>query len=370
MEMFSLPLILNLKKSEKKKKNSRKILLIIYNSNYYSMILDNCNVNNKILNCKISREKLEEIITSKNNFEFKVSAINDNVNSTKFDFVSSIIIDYDNIKKIDIIVGITEIFESETGQVIFKTNITSIPNLISAKFDENSCYFKKTKLNPLFIFCSFIPSSFSYNYSLDNEKILDNIHFKCNFRIQPYDLNSTKSISGFGTNLFLVYPEELNFESHNSVNILFFMGDYVNNDNLAIIYPDSKTYSNITYLNCENLRQIKKCKVPISHFLRQNYETNEYGYIFFVDNKNVKRIDYGLPPIKVKLPKLIVHINIDNDENLKTQLICQNGIFYLITNYNDEKYNISNAYNIEEKTTFKTTITNKLNISITYDINC
>ena len=176
MEMFSLPLILNLKKSEKKKKNSRKILLIIYNSDYNSMILDNCNVNNKILNCKISREKLEEIITTKNNFEFKASAINDDVNSTKFDFVSPILIDYDIYKKIDILVGITEILGGETGQVIFKTNITSIPNLISAKFDEYSCYFKKTKLNPLFIFCSYSASSISYNYLLDNEKILDNIH--------------------------------------------------------------------------------------------------------------------------------------------------------------------------------------------------
>ena len=345
-------------------------LLIIYNSDYNSMILDNCNVNNKILNCKISREKLEEIITTKNNFEFKVSAINDDVNSTKFDFVSPILIDYDIYNKIDILVGITEILGGETGQVIFKTNITSIPNLISAKFDEYSCYFKKTKLNPLFIFCSFSPSSISHNYSLDNEKILDNIHYKYNFRIQPYNLNSTKSIFGFGTNLFLVYPEELNFESQNSVTILFFMGDYVNNDNFAIIYPDTKTYSNITYLNCDNLGQIKKCRVPISHFIRQNYEKNEYGYIFYVDNKNVEKIDYGLHPIKVILPKQIVHINIDNDENLKTQLICQNGIFYLITNYNDEKYNIFCAYNIEEKTTFKTTITNKLNISITYDINC
>ena len=272
--------------------------------------------------------------------------------------------------KIDIFVGIAEILRCKTGQVIFKTNITSTPNFISDKFDENSCYFKKTKLYPLFIFCSFSPSSISYNYSLVNEKILDNIHFKYNFRIQPYDLNSTISIFGFGTDLFLVFPEELNFESQNSATILFFTGDYINNYNISIIYPDTDTYSNIIYLKCDNLRQIKQCQVPISHFIRQNYKKNEYGYIFYIDNNNIKRIDYGLPPIKVILPKKIVHINVDNDENSKTQLICQNGIFYIITNYNDAKSNIFDASNIEEKTLFKTKIANKLNTFITYDINC
>ena len=48
---------------------------------------------------------------------------------------------------------------------------------------------------------------------INKEIILDNIHYKYNFIIQPYENNTKISIKGNGTDIKIVYPNELNFRS-------------------------------------------------------------------------------------------------------------------------------------------------------------
>lgn len=172
----------------------------------------------------------------------------------------------------------------------------------------------------------------------------------------------------FSNNLFLAFPDELNFELQNSVNITFFMGAYENKKKISIIDSKSSSGTNLTYLNCKNLGQIKKCEISISFFARQKYNKSEYGYILCSDD-NIKSIEYGLNPIKITLPENIIFINIESERNSNTQLTCQNGMLFLITDYNDPS-NIFEVSDVEEKTFFKTTIIKKLNSSIIYNVNC
>ena len=153
------------------------------------LILDKCQKNDNELNCEISKEKLEEILI-KNNEQFKVGAINNNIGLVKFIGVLNITINYKIIKKEDIFIGITGPLTNEIESGVpfgFQTNITNLPNIYSEIFDK--CYFKKFNDNPLLFLCKLNEEPeepFKFG-NLTNELILDNIHYKYNFRIQPFE---------------------------------------------------------------------------------------------------------------------------------------------------------------------------------------
>ena len=82
--------------------------------------------------------------------------MNDYVGLFPFDFVFYITINYDNIEKEDLFIGITKIVDDiiEIGTPLgFETNITSIPNFISHIYGNS--YFKKTNGHPLIYFKNF-----------------------------------------------------------------------------------------------------------------------------------------------------------------------------------------------------------------------
>ena len=381
--LYSDKQIINVKEQEEPEKeynlnfnieiynNEDLILYSIQNGLYYTK-LDKCNIIKKTLNCKINKKSIEEILTI-NNDQFKVMAIHEDFGIIYLDFIFNITINYDIINREDIFVGITDILNSNTEigvPIVFRTNITSIKDLTSSEKSilEGNCHFKKTIINPLYLICSFKEGYRANIVSLDKELILDNIHYKYNFRIQPFYINTAISVSyyNYGTIIYLTYPIELNFKYQNSLIIKFIVGVGSGANNIRFIYSDSSLNDHQSSLDCKSLYKVKVCNVSISHFSLQNYR--EIGYC----NIYHPKIDYGVSPIKVVLPLKILNIEVGNTENYNTQFLCQNGIIKLITNYNDTESNIFNIDDIEEKTLFKITLktTNSIDNQTKFDLNC
>jgi len=164
-------------------------LLYLYGEVKNSLILDKCQKNEKELNCKVSKEKLEEIL-AKNNEQFRVGALHDNAGLVKFIGVLNITINYKIDKKEDIYIGIIGTLTKESDLLVpfgFETNVTNISNLYSDIIDN--CYFKKFNDNPLLFLCRLDQTPkepFSFG-NITNEIVLNNLHYKYNFRIQPFE---------------------------------------------------------------------------------------------------------------------------------------------------------------------------------------
>ena len=154
--------------------------------------------------------------------------------------------------KQDLYVGITRLFQEaidRNNYIVYETNITSISNLISDKFqieleEENAtCYFKKDANNPLLILCK-------WNYKNDvntklgkikNEIVANNSYIKYNFRIQPFDNNETFWFFDTGVIPYFVYPKVLDFNLNEQFTII-----YAVKDDLSAV----KLNPNINNLNC------------------------------------------------------------------------------------------------------------------------
>ena len=170
---------------------------------------------------------------------------------------------------------------------------------------------------------------------MSKEIILDDIHYRYNFRIQPYTIISTLSITGSGSSLYLSYPEELNFKLQKLQTIRFIFEDPLELNNIALINTGSALDPNQPLLNCKTLEGMKVCNVSASHFSTQNYQESGYYNIYHSHYYYDLVLDYAANPIKITLPKNIITISISKDENTKTKTVCQNGIVYLLTNFDD-----------------------------------
>ena len=333
---------------------------LILNGSSYSnhLIIDKCQKkNNNILNCEISKEKLEPILTI-NNEQFTICAINDNYGLIELQYVQPITINYNIIKKEDIYISITQIIRNNGyNPIIFNTSVISRPEFHSGFFDDghnNKCFFRKMKSNNLFLFCIF-PYEFStYNYALDNQLVLNNIHYKYNFIILPFSFyNTTISItSTILSNIFLTYPKELDFRSQNSMIMRFIGNNTQRARYISIVYKTNSPYIYAPEFNCNNLQGMKICNITISHFSSQNYK--EVDNCIVAHGYDARFYEYLVQPIKVTLPPKIITITIGYSANSK--LICQNGILYFISDFYDDN-NIFDSSTIQEKTEFKTIMT-------------
>ena len=171
---------------------------------YSYIILDNCieDAYNKKLNCKITKEKLEVILTNKIEI-LKLSHYNTYQNNfIRSDYVFDIIINYNNIIPQNVDVKITDLltnYVQRNDVVVYETDVKSINNVTSDFFNLNftyseanvnfsfTCFFKKIKDEPLYLFCKML-SNYDGDYYLgeiSQKIILDNIHIKYKFIIQP-----------------------------------------------------------------------------------------------------------------------------------------------------------------------------------------
>ena len=342
---------------------------ILYIKGKYNnyMVLDNCETNNKELICSLSKEKLEEILIL-NNDNFILGTINDNIGLIVFVLVHDININYEINEKEDIYISITNLLQNTTEEgtpIAYETNLTSIPNINSdfftLQFNETDqyCYFKKSNINiNLMLLCLINSTRETFLGEITEEIILNHIHYKYNFRIQPCENYDSIYIDMYGTQVRLTYPEELNFQSEDTIIIRYIM-DSPNYANKIKLNPESSD------LECEDLNEMKKCIVPITHF--DNKESGYY-YTFHSNHLNDSSIYYESNSINVILPSLDKRIEIQIEDKYNHNIyIGINGTLYFISSYNDTD-NIFNISDIEENTIFETIITDEDNNK--YNVIC
>ena len=276
--------------------------------------------------------------------------MHDNIGNIEFDLVYGIYITQQPIEKIHIYVDITKLLENvtETGSIIaYETDIdrNDISKLITDKFimefdnGEQYCYFKKNSANNLLLLCMVSESGEIHLKQIKNEKYLDNIHYKYNFRIQPFENNEIIHIDQLGSSINCVYPEYLDFSLEDSLTIRYLAKSPLNLKNLKI-NPDTDSY-----IECEDLTGMKKCIVSKSHF-----ENKEIGYYYthFINHLSYYSIHYDANPFYFKLPvwEKEIEIGIEELDNINNIIIGKNQIFVLVTNYIDTE-NIFNETEIE-----------------------
>ena len=327
-------------------------LLYLYGEVNNSLIIDKCQKNEKELSCYVSREKLEEILI-KINEQFRVGALNYKEGLVKFIGVLNITINHKITKKEDIYIGIIGSLTDDTIIRIpfgFKTNVTNLPNIYS-DFKDN-CYFKKFNDNPLLYLCRFDTKREFIFGNLTNEIVLNNLHYKYNFRIQPFKEIFNVSINNNyykADSTQLIFPEILDFTSDDTLTFT-----------LIILSPSIKAFLNLnpntSSFECEDLNEMKKCHISLSHF------RNEKSGYFYLHYLNTKRY-YDLPPIKVILPNSLVEIIIDDNYGNSNKYIGERGILNYKTNYNDNETNIFDDSDIEKKISFITTLNSYIEIN-------
>ena len=120
--------------------------------------------------------------------------------------------------------------------------------------------------------------------------------------------------------------------------------------------------SKLTSFRCKTLFGIYKCNISVSHFA--NAKSGNY-YLYYTKKEKY----FDLSPIKVIIPKSILEIPIKY-LYLRDIYIQDNGFLDFKTNYNDCENNIFDPFDIEEKTSFVTTLYNYYDTKIYNDINC
>ena len=323
-------------------------ILYIYGNNHNYAVLDNCQKNYNYFLCQISKEKIEEILVSKNE-KFNLGSMSDTLGKIDFNYVYPITINYEDVQKKDIYINLQRLVGGVTEigtPFAFETDVITIPNFISgSELVDNGiyCYFKKMTGKPLMLFVDY---SFEGDDILlpfyTREIILREIHYKYNFIVHPNKFYETISIKDKGTNVFLSYPEKIDFDSTNYPIIKYIM------DNPSLAKEIKLNPNSNSYLVCEDLNGMKKCTVPESHFngmKKGDYNTHHKNHA------GAFNIYYTLPSIYVTLPE-IIYINFADNQGV--HYIGYQGFFNLVLDY--ENPEIFNEKDIEEKTTFETTI--------------
>lgn len=306
------------------------------------VISDDCKKNGENgVKCQLTKDKLKGFTAYEHDI-FYLGIINDNIGAFLCSFVSFIQINYEVEQKKEVVVTINKLLTHETSAnsvIVYETNtnVKDIPELITADFTmkfnnlaEIKCFFKKNKkATSLWLICN-VGDKMSGQTSLilDDYNYLKAIHPEYNFMINPVKISDVINIQGVATRISLLYPDNINLSSEQYSTVRF-VTDLSSSGSLPkIIKLNDKSY---TSLECEDLINMKKCIVPLSHFEEQT--TGEFYPQQILDN--VSPTFYDTNPITVTLPPLIT-LKIEKKDNLDTVKIGQKGVIYLITDYKDD----------------------------------
>ena len=321
-------------------------------------MLDKCNIEGNNLICKITKEKITEILIFSGQ-TFKCKWLDENNGRLlRFDNIFDIAINYNNIRKESVYIGITNLltsYSSTEHYLVYETNITSISDIVTNKFIYNyndttnvTCFMKKAFEKPLLLLCQ-IPNPGTYSLvEIKQEIRLENIHIKYNLLIQPLYNNETFTLENEKIDTILsAYPMVLDYYLGDELKIIFYIKNYNNINNIKLNY-----YSN-TGISCTIQNRMKSCRIPKNHFYNNQ---DGYYYTYYSYNRWSYYPFYELSPIQVILPQeneLIIRIKNSESENKK--LIGQKGAISFLTNDNGTNLNIFNDTTIEKDTAFKAT---------------
>ena len=308
--LYNEPIDININNNDKTDKIGLELIMDSYNEEnlfmrdeYRFIHLDNCQKNTNTLNCEISRSKLDEIANTSNTFE--IIYVNDYDGWTKLDFIIPITIKYVGFTKQNInfqLEKLQENYVDRSAFVTFSTNINDFPNIKTASFSlrisssiSTDCYFiKPDKSKPLYFTCYASQELNNYKIgNIDGLKI-ENIHYKYDFTLlagkneDPITIMKPK-----GTFIFQIYPETLDFTKNESDLDVYIAPERIDRISLVTFNEDKEP------LACENINNIKKCKVPKSHF---EGKTERYFLLNHYDNWYNFTANYEAFGIKVILP--------------------------------------------------------------------
>ena len=215
-------------------------LIYIYRGTSYT-ILDNCRINPKEIICEIEKNKLEENLVLFQDIKFQLAYLRtdfDSLNKITFDSVLDIIIKYEEKEKENIYVQLTGLMNdvSESGvSVAYSTNVSLIPNLYTHlftiqfydlyndKYTDGYCYFKKTTSDNMYFLCDIIGDGYFYVLETENNTEINDASYKYNFVILPIEIYDIIKVSDFGTEIYLTYPNVLNFTIEETATIYYIM---------------------------------------------------------------------------------------------------------------------------------------------------
>ena len=330
--------------------NNEKLLL--YGPNYVYISLDECEIKGRDITCIVSKQKLEEISHIEKQ-KLSLSYYDYNNPPTKFTFnsVLEMIVNFTNneIEKELIYVNINKLNYDSTGiygYVSYTTNVTSISNFnalyISSEVYEKkyssyrdiSCYFKKTEDNPLIMFCQAIFEGEMYLTSFRSGKLLEDIHFKYNFKVLPYSGETYKVVNTKLIYDVLLFPNTLNYYSKDPYTVDF----YVDGDGRDI---KLQILSFSSYLNCDSSYDYStrttsiRCTIPKSYF----YGKQSGFYYTYIIQSEITNILYEISPMHVLIPKdnEILYTITKKDNNKDILKIGNNGTIVFFVDSNDKK---------------------------------
>ena len=253
--------------------------LFIRDKKHKLLSLDKCFTGSNKLNCIISKENLDIIANTENNFELLF--LNEHMSFHAFEYVSPIIIKYEDAIKEDIYFALDKLQENIVDVhsfLTFSTNITNLPKIETDKFNINfdnystNCYFiKHNESEPLYLTCHASEEISDFIIGEIDGFNKSNIHYKYNFILVPGRNDDKISITyPEGSHIFHVYPENLDFSNTDILYIYFsveheaFLKHLRLNEEKEDLYCYDKVY------------QLIKCQVPLNHF-----KGKQNGYFSF-----------------------------------------------------------------------------------------
>ena len=155
--------------------------------------LENCNINQKNLNCEIPKKNLDVIANANN--KFVVLYVTDLFGQNDFKYVSQIEINYPTVTKEDISFNLGNIVENPVdynSYISFKTDANNVPKIRSASFNlyfssdfSIECFFiKHDDSNPLYLVC-YAPKVNEFKIGEIEGFTKININYKYNFILLP-----------------------------------------------------------------------------------------------------------------------------------------------------------------------------------------
>ena len=285
---------------EFKKEVYNKDSLILYKDKMKNIILD-CDEESELLKCKLSKTKILEILSnSGEKYELYQSIKSEGY--LKFNNVFDITINYDNKNKIDIYLNVTKLltpFADKNTFIIYETNITKIPHIITDNFkivsnrnDDINCLFinNNQNENKLFLLCN-AESKGTFRLGNIENQTISNINIQYNFKISEITNDEVCTISeNEGTKIYSVYPNILDFNKNKSYIIEYKVDHPERFNNITLNEKSSSE------LECINKKGIKECIVPSNHFS----ESGNY-YTYYNNSLGHKIVLYEISTININL---------------------------------------------------------------------
>lgn len=281
--------------------NDEPLILMEDEKDIKSFPLIDCKKESKILKCEILKKDFDKQANTVN--KFRMYFLHTNNDRTRFKRLQlfSITINYPQVTKTDVYIGLVKLLDHEADQgnfITFETNVTDI-NMLKTKYIEGvsdgvHCFLMKyEESKPLYLICALSQSGeqkpgTTLGFS-DN-----NLHYKYNFILQPGTNEEIVTITqNYNAILFgTVFPQILDFTTQDSLNI------YLAGEGMKRQTSSLRLNENGADLSCKLLDdELKVCTVPSSHF---NGKSGNY-FIRHKNSFNRYVADYSLPAVTVKV---------------------------------------------------------------------